>query len=209
VNSGATVSLDEVIKTANIPDTWDVLIIGDGSGSWWDGACGWACTLIDRHLDRRRVFYGALSTGSIAIAEMLPTVHAMLWYDQFHGKARKSQLGRSTLEVHVVTDNDATAGHWETLTKNTHGAQKLRRKRPLWNVLIQLERGGYIFHFHWVARDQIGLNQTADRVSKLSRAVIIEVPHRYKQHTGHDLDHDIYIVDANNGQLEGCDILSQ
>ena len=85
-------SLDEVIAKVGIPDTWDVLIVGDGAGCWWDKPCGWGCTLIDRHLDRRRAFYGGMSSGSIAIAEMMPTVHAMLWYTEFHGKARKAQL---------------------------------------------------------------------------------------------------------------------
>ena len=116
-------NLDEVITQVGIPDTWDVLIVGDGAGCWWDRPCGWGCTLIDRHAGRRRAFYGGMSSGSIAIAEMMPTVHAMLWYTEFHGKTRKLQLGRSTLNVHIVTDNEATVTHWSLLSAGGQRAE--------------------------------------------------------------------------------------
>ena len=194
-----TNSLDEVLAIAKVPDTWDVLIVGDGAGCWWDKPCGWGCTLIDRHLDRRRAFYGAMSSGTIAIAEMMPTVHAMLWYVQFQGDARKAQLRRSTLDIHVVTDNETTVKHWSILSKNAKGAQKLRRKRPIWNILLQFERSGYIIHFHWVAREEISLNQkVADLVAGMSRDALADVAAKPMDKEGHTIDHVIYTVDPSS-----------
>jgi hypothetical protein len=192
-----TNNLEEVVAVAAIPDTWDVLIVGDGAGCWWDGPCGWGCALIDRHLKRRRAFYGGLSTGSIAIAELLPTVHAMLWYAEFHGHARKKALRRGTLNVHVITDNAPTVSQWNSLTRGGAKAQKIRRKRPLWNILLQLERAGYIFHFHWVPRNTIGLNVTADKLSRIARRTIAEVALKFADADGHGIDHEIYTIDAS------------
>jgi hypothetical protein len=190
-------SLDEVIANVNIPDTWDILIIGDGAGCWWDKPCGWGCTLIDKHLNRRRAFYGGMSSGSIAIAEMMPTVHAMLWYAEFQGKARRVQLKRSTLNVHIITDNETTVTHWGILTAGGQRAQKLRKKRPLWNVLLQLERSGYIFHFHWTARATVGLNKLADEVAGVASKAIAGVKLKTRNQIERVLDTEIYMVDAS------------
>ena len=190
-------SLDEVITKVGIPDTWDVLIVGDGAGCWWDRPCGWGCTLIDRHLSRRRAFYGGMSSGSIAIAELLPTVHAMLWYAEFHGHDRKVRLGRSTLNVHIVTDSATTAQHWTTLTAGGPSAIKIRKKRPLWNVLLQLERAGYIFHFHWIERDTVGLNALADEVAGITRDAIAGVKLKPRDKVERRLDNEIYTVNAS------------
>lgn len=190
-------SLDEAIAKAGVPDTWDVMIVGDGAGCWWDKPCGWGCTLIDRHLNRRRAFYGGLSSGSIVIAELMPTVHAMLWYAEFQGKARRVQLRRSTINVHVITDNETTSKHWAILTTGGQQAQKIRKKRPLWNVLLQLERSGYIFHFHWAPRATVGLNKLADELAGITRDAVAGVKLKPRNNTERKLDHEIYTVDAS------------
>jgi hypothetical protein len=190
-------SLEDTIAKAGVPDTWDVMIVGDGSGCWWDKPCAWGCTLIDRHLGRRRAFYGGLSSGSIAIAELMPAVHAMLWYAEFQGKVRRAQLRRGSLNIHIITDNETTSLHWAILTAGGQRAQKLRKKRPLWNVLLQLERSGYIFHFHWIARDTVGLNKVADKVAGITSKVIPEVEVKFEEKYKRSLDHEIYMVDAS------------
>jgi hypothetical protein len=158
---------------------------------------GWSCTLVDRHVDRRRDFAGGMSSGSILIAEMMGTLQAMLWYDEFHGHARKTMLRRSTLEVHVLTDNATTVKHWATVSGNGQGARKLRRKRPLWDALLHLERSGYILHFHWIPRATIGLNILGDKVAAIARTTIAEIPERYERETGRRLGHEIYTINAS------------
>ena len=76
-------------------------------------------------------------------------------------------------------------------------AQKIRKKRPLWNVLLQLERAGYIFHFHWTARATIGLNKTADKVAGIASKVIPEVKTKFEERFKRSLDHEIYMIDAS------------
>jgi len=194
--SPAVVGLDEALARAGVPTTWDVLIVGDGAGCWWDKVCGWGCTLIDRHLGRRRAFYGGLSSGSIAIAELLPTVHAMLWYDEFQGKAARQRLGRPVLNVHVITDSETTFHHAAALAPGPKTA-KLRRERPLWNVLIQLERAGYLFQFHWVPRQSLGLNILGDRVAGIASKTIAQFRLDPDDHDGRALDREIYMINPS------------
>jgi hypothetical protein len=184
------------VAQAGVPDTWDVLIVGDGAGCWWDKVCGWGCTLIDRHLGRR-AFYGGLSSGSIAIAELMPAVHAMLWYDEFHGKASRKRLGRPTLNVHVITDSETTYNHAAVLTERGKRAADLRRERPLWNVLLQLERAGYLFQFHWIPRQSMGLNILGDKVAGVASKTIAQFRLDPDDKDGHALDREIYIVNPS------------
>ena len=127
----------------------------------------------------------------------MPTIHALLWYSEFHGHTRKAALHRSTLDVHVITDNRTTVTHWEALTRGGPKAQKIRRKRPLWNVLLQLERAGYIIHFHWVARCTIGLNTLADEMAGAARDAITGVTLKTPGQAARQIDREIYTVDAS------------
>jgi hypothetical protein len=194
---GAEQSLDDLLALAKIPDTWDILIVGDGAGCGWNLPCGWGCTLVDRHAGRRRAFYGGLSSGSIAIAELMPAVHAMLWYHRFHGKARRAQLGTVLLDVHVVTDNKPTAIQWRTLIAGGAKAQKIRDKLPLWDALLRLERSGYMQRFHWLARNRVGLNVLADEVAGGARDAIAEVRLRPRDGVERSLDHEIYTINPS------------
>ena len=67
--------LDEVLRKAGIQE-WDVLIVGDGSGSGWNGACGWCSILVDKLSRGRRVFYGAMNNGSVNVAETMTHIHS-------------------------------------------------------------------------------------------------------------------------------------
>jgi hypothetical protein len=43
---------------------WDVLIIGDGSGTGWSEPCGWASVLHERYSNMRQLFTGAMNHGT-------------------------------------------------------------------------------------------------------------------------------------------------
>jgi ribonuclease HI len=161
--------LATVVQRLGIPDNWDILIYGDGSGNARDKPCGWGWVLVDRHNQRRKVEWGALGCGSIVTAELLPTIHAMLWQLEYPGRIRAADLGRP-VRVHVITDSETTVAHWRLLIRGGRGAQKLRRRRPLWNSLDGFEGSGYVFEFHWTRRNQFALHILADWLSKQASA---------------------------------------
>ena len=127
---------------------WDVILVGDGSGSGWAHACGWAATLICRRHQARRFFYGGMDCGSVNFAESMPYVQAITWYDAHHGKALLKQLGM--LRVHILTDSQVIAG-WGT--KAMQGHSEIPRKHiGLFSAMREYRRLGYHCNFHWAPR---------------------------------------------------------
>lgn len=170
-------AIQEIMTQLNIGSkAWDLLLIGDGSGQGWALGCGWASVLIDRHSAQRKLFYGAMNSGTIGIAELFPYVHAMLWYSRGAGKKRlqklHNQFGHAhRLNVHIITDSEITA-------KQGNGHAKRHTNTELWAAMDQFTRLGYSFSWHWVERDTIGLNVLTDYLSREARKVMntIELP---------------------------------
>jgi len=152
---------------------WDVLLIGDGSGQGWEMGCGWACVLIDHYSARRKLFYGAMSSGTIGLAELLPYFHSMLWYSRGPGKSRLDRLqttrkSNPILQVHIITDS-------EIIAKQGNGHAKIINNRELWAAFDQFSKMGYAFKWHWLERDTIGLNALTDHISRESRRSVEKV----------------------------------
>ncbi len=159
-------TLNSVLRRCKIT-TWDVLLIGDGSGVGWTGPIGWACTLIDRASGQRKLFTGAANSGTITLAEAFPYLFAMLWYssDSGPGPARVS-VKACTCEpvyVHIVTDSEA-------LVKLGNNRQSRKANKPLWSAFDGFGTLGYALKFHHVGRDTIDLNTYADMVAGTARA---------------------------------------
>jgi ribonuclease HI len=173
LNTQDRADLATIVQRLKIPDSWDILIYGDGAGNARNRPCGWGWILVDRHNQRRKVEWGALGCGSIVTAELMPMIHAMLWQIEYPGRIRAADLGRP-VHVHVITDSQTTMAHWRLLARGGLGAQKLRRRRPLWNSLDGFEGSGYVFDFHQIGRDQLALHILADWLSKQARADLVE-----------------------------------
>jgi ribonuclease HI len=153
-------------------EQWDTLLIGDGSGSGWDLGAGWACVLIDKYSGARKLFCGALNTGTVSLAEIFPYLHAMCWYAAKDGPgSRRRQeavsAGRA-LNIHVVTDSQyvAQAGN-SAITRKQH--------KELWAAFDAYRLQGYQMIFHHVPREVINLNVFVDAVSRQARLALAEV----------------------------------
>ena len=161
-----TATIGSVVSELGIND-WDALIVGDGSGTTWKGACGWSSVLIEHHSMYRRVFKGAWDPGTVGIAELSAYFHALIAYSVGPGKARlhdmmvmKRQDPR--LKIHIVTDN-------ETIVKQGEGIFPRKTLGALWAGLTYVEAQGYKLHWHWLKRDRLGLNRLVDHLSRESR----------------------------------------
>lgn len=146
---------------------WDVVIIGDGSGSTWDAACGWASVLIDKKSKHRHVFYGGMSCGTVSFSELFPYLHALLWYDD----ALKNWLSASKkapLKVHIITDSKHTSDAG-------NGTIKTKTDTEVWASFDALIAKGYQLTWHWMGRNGTELNILADQMSKLCRTTISDV----------------------------------
>lgn len=157
-------SLQDLLQELGIT-TWDVLLIGDGSGTGWDSPAGWAVVLIDKPTRGRKLFYGAVNHGSINFAEGAPYFQALLWYHHFHGRDRLRRQGQ--LHVHVLTDSQVTTQHGQQA--NQLAADLPRANSPIWAGVREFVRLGYQLEFHWRPRKSSQLNELADRFAGEAR----------------------------------------
>lgn len=145
---------------------WDALIVGDGSGSGWNLACGWAAVLVDRRLSLRKDLHGAMNAGTSYLAELLPYVQAISWYAEGPGRALLLSLRRhdprATVRVHVVTDSEIVA-------RQGDGKASRRKGGCYWKMIEALEAAGFETRWHWMARNRLGLNRLCDYLAGLCR----------------------------------------
>jgi len=169
-----TASLSEVLRSLGItPTAWDVLIVGDGSGSGWGTACGWAAVLEERCSGLRKFFHGSVNAGTNYLAELFPYLHAMCWYVAGPGKKFQTDLINKQvrvrpINVHIVTDA-------EILVKQGNGDCGRKSGRAFWAALDAYKDEGYQFFWHWMARDRTGLNILTDHLSRESRLAMARV----------------------------------
>jgi len=169
------INLDELVDLLKIVD-WDVLLVGDGSGNGWSKPCGWGVALIDRMTSRRELFKGAWNFGTIGVAEVMPYFQAMLWYHETMANVLRDRLriaSRSRpIRVHIVTDCQQVAEQGRALSQGLKSLREVRQNRPLWHGLMQFEREGFQFDFHFLPRTTIALNILADAVANSGRVAI-------------------------------------
>jgi hypothetical protein len=145
---------------------WDVIIVGDGSGAGWPIGCGWAAALVDRPTGLRKLFHGGMNAGTVTIGELMPYVHALLWYAGKDGPGRKVRYraGRD-LEVLCVSDSQAVVAA-------SLGPECRHAHRELWAILDAFAASGFRTTFRHVRRDVIGLNVLCDELSRESRKAV-------------------------------------
>jgi ribonuclease HI len=164
--------LQELLDEHEIRD-WDVLLVGDGSGSQWEHGCGWACVLVQKITLTPKVFYGGASAGTNYVAELEAYFRPLLWYSEGPGqdllKRRLRDSPASPLgQVHIITDS-------QLLVRQANGQAKRDKNRPLWAVLDCIASRGYQFHWHWMRREDTALNRWADRQSRLMRTTLARI----------------------------------
>jgi len=146
-----------------MPDSWQLILVGDGSGSALDRPSGWAVAAIeaDRSL---QLFWGAMNTGTVQVSELMPYLQALAYYG-----GRKEPPRDGIWEVHLVTDSDY-------LFKLGRGDYSQGPTVRLWGtVLASLRAQGFSLHWHWRRRETLQLNRWADDRSRKARLKLQEL----------------------------------
>lgn len=163
--------LQPLLDRLGIQPDWDLLIIGDGSGSGWQGPCGWAALLVCRnHLVQgrlgRRLFAGAMTLGSVNMAESMPYLEALSWYDATLGR----DSGRPAFNAHLVTDSQVIA-NW--VQRAGGGAKPPRSGAGFVGAVQAWQAHGYRFRAHWAPRMSTGFNWACDLIAGLCRRAVL------------------------------------
>lgn len=161
--------LQAILDRAHITD-WDVLIVGDGSGTGWEDANAYASVLIDRETRGRKTCWGGNRWGSINLAEMEAYLKPLLWFDNAYGRERLKR--KSPIYVDIVTDSQVTCSHGARAADLNRELPDVSH-RPMWAAMRELARMGYYLRYHWAPRNTSGLNMLSDLVAGLSRSEML------------------------------------
>lgn len=160
--------LDDMLARLEIRN-WDWLLVGDGSGTSLDHACGWSCVAVGRREGVRHTLAGACSHGTSQFSEIMAVMHGVAWLCQYTKRSRHTEYGRrSYLNVHVLTDN----ANCRQSAQKAPGERPDAGFAPFWSMFDGFERQGLILHWHHVRRETVGLNAYADRSSRAHRIMM-------------------------------------
>ena len=144
---------------------WDMILIGDGSGSKWNYPIGWAVTAVLKAEMGRKVFYGAMNDGTVNIAEAMAYMQPILWYLRETQKKRKKSGSITRRVVHIITDSEYVR------EVGSKGHVNFPTHQPLWAVFELVKRQGIELNWHWARRNDVMLNTYADMLSKRARGL--------------------------------------
>ena len=137
---------------------FDLMLVGDGSGTTADKACAFACKAYDRRQQEVITHWAALNHGTNNLAELLPYVHA-LWYHQT--KTLGQNLSRRTL---IVSDSELTVRQGlgaYTRDRTANGA--------FWRSIEFFEDCGYEIVWRHVRRNTNPISTACDHIAGLTR----------------------------------------
>jgi len=157
-------TVGQLVRRLNIEDG-HIILIGDGSGSIWARAGGWACVLINRLTQKRKLFYGSLNVANTQITELWPYLHAIEWFVgvKTEGPKFRKQLAQrgELVTIDIITDNRAVA-----LAGNTPDYRK--KYRTSWAMIDALSNS-YRVRWHHVPRNVVHMNILVDEIARQAR----------------------------------------
>ncbi len=166
--STTTETLQALLLKAGIDD-FDLLLVGDGSGSKWGYAAGWASIAIEPDSLERKTFYGACNDATVNFAELMAYLAPLTWFVSRAKKERRRPRRGAFFEIHVITDSQytETSGEREEFIKKTENIMLLAGYQTLGHK-------GFNVSWHWLERDTSDLNRLTDHLSRTARLSLTE-----------------------------------
>lgn len=156
-------SLHALLNRLRITD-WDFLVVGDGSGSTWGFPAGWAAVSVANRTFARKVWWGAVSDGTVNFAEIMAYMQFLTWLGAREDDRRAAGKRRRVVHVHIITDSQYVSNTGAKTTRFD-----VKKNSVLWAAFDVLARQGIVLHWHWLARETTELNSYVDKLSKLAR----------------------------------------
>jgi ribonuclease HI len=143
------VNLAALAEDLKLPD-FDLLLVGDGSGTVYDRPAGWACAAYDRRKAQAVAHAGGLTCGTNNFAELVPYVQALWFHHQDH-----EQSPQTPVAVTIVSDSE--------LTVRCGNKQYARHANgSLWAAVDWFQNNGYELSWRHVRRNSNVWNTWAD-----------------------------------------------
>lgn len=163
--------LDRIINPS--AQLWDVIMLGDGSGSRYGQPGGWACLIYDKLTATYKTIYGSVSDTTVNMMELTPYLYSTIWYHNKIGKDRRDTLRKSghdfvPIIIYMISD-------CEILVKQGCYEAERKTNKAMWEPFREFERQGYEFRWYFVPRDVLEANKVCDLLSKKLRLLIAKI----------------------------------
>lgn len=143
--------LEALSSELSLPE-YDLLLLGDGSGTTCHESCGWACVAYNKLTDDIEFHNGSMSCGTNNFAELIPYCQALWHFDQFYKTvAAPGVAGR----VEIVSDSEVTV-------RCGNGIYARKGNGFLWSGIEWFEKNGYNIHWTHVRRNTNKFSKRCD-----------------------------------------------
>ena len=150
-----------LLSSLPVPPNYDLLLVGDGSGTVLDKPCGYSCYIYDPKTNDQRLVYGGSNYGTNNFAELMAYILA-LTEDTYH-------LPSYPRRVEILTDSEITC-------KGINREYSRSANKILWLFFEQFENMGYSIHANWMPRNQNPISELMDEISGKARKSLDNLP---------------------------------
>jgi len=169
-NESESANLEALLESLGVV-AWDIVLIGDGSGSNWSQEIGWACVSFEKHIVvggiEKLVWYGGANRGTVNFAEIMAYLQPLTYFASREDDRRKAGKSKTrAYNVHIITDSQYCRD-----TGRTRSAM-VAKNSGLWSCLNALTRQGLVLHWHWLKRDSCQHNTHSDELSRKARLLL-------------------------------------
>jgi len=140
---------------------YDLLLIGDGSGTTIDQSSGWSCFYFDKNKFFYTILKGGCSFGTNNFAELAPYFNA-LWFDLY----KQGNVLKMDRKVQIVSDSEITV-------KCGNKIYSRNCNLPLWSGINWLESIGYKLTWNHVNRNTNHISKLCDRIAGETRKMFL------------------------------------
>jgi hypothetical protein len=155
-----TKTLNELLTSLSVTK-WDLLLMGDGSGTTYKTPIGFAALSIDRQSGLRHIFTGGYNHGTIGQAELLPYITA-LRFDYY--STLKTKL-HSRRRVTILSDSQVSVNVG-------NGDQTAHTNKDIWICFDWFKSVGYDLTWKWVGRNENDIHKLAHKMGNIVRKII-------------------------------------
>ena len=153
-------NLKSLLDRLRVPEYWDLIMVGDGSGSGWESPGGWCGIMLERDRETGLVKYhkpaiGGVNRGSINWLEAMPYWHMLREYNHNTETA-------PPIDVFIFSDSK-----W--VVEAMSGKFRLKSHRDMRAVFRMYQQDGYRLNWTHVPREVLALNSLADRIATTGR----------------------------------------
>ena len=143
--------MQEIINKLNndldLPE-YDVLLIGDGSGTVSTKCSAWGCFRFLLETEKLDYYFGGSNLGTNNFAELIPYLN-VLWLDHYEGH----DIPR---RVQIISDSELTV-------KCATGEYARNYNLPIWNIVDYFKKLGYDIKWKHIARNSNQLHALCDK----------------------------------------------